>query len=52
MLEQQDDIVNKVFFEKYKAIKKIGSGSFGQVYQGINIKNQESIAIKIVITYL
>ncbi len=48
MLEQQDEIVNKVFFEKYKAIKKVGSGSFGQVYQGVNIKNQELIAIKFV----
>ena len=52
MLEQQDDIVNKVFFEKYKAVKKVGSGSFGQVYQGVNIKNQESIAIKFVNQFL
>lgn len=51
MLKQQDNIADKVYFEKYKADKKIGKGSFGQVYQGINTKNQQVIALKFVIKY-
>jgi serine/threonine protein kinase len=45
---EDDDIINKTFFEKYKVIKKLGQGSFGQVYSGTNIKNEETIALKFV----
>ena len=43
-----DSITNQIFFDKYKALKKLGQGSFGQVFQGQNIKTQELSAIKIV----
>jgi serine/threonine protein kinase len=43
-----DQIVNSIFFEKYKAIRKLGQGSFGQVYLGVNLKTNENIAIKFV----
>jgi serine/threonine protein kinase len=43
-----NDIIGRVFFNKFKVVKKIGQGSFGQVYQGYNIKNDESVALKFV----
>jgi serine/threonine protein kinase len=45
---EEDEIMNKIFFEKYKVIKKLGQGSFGQVFLGSNIKNEDSIALKFV----
>ena len=30
----------------YKVQRKLGKGSFGTLYQGINIKNKEMVAIK------
>lgn len=32
---------------KYKILEKIGSGSFGTIYKGENIRNQELVAIKV-----
>lgn len=32
---------------KYKAIRKIGSGSFGEIYTGINTTNGEEVALKL-----
>lgn len=31
---------------KYKLIRKIGSGSFGDIYLAINITNGEEVAVK------
>jgi serine/threonine protein kinase len=31
---------------KYKIIKQIGSGSFGSIFEGINIRTSEKVAIK------
>ena len=32
---------------KYKIIKQIGSGSFGSIFEGINIRTNEKVAIKV-----
>jgi serine/threonine protein kinase len=37
----------KMIANKYQLIKKIGSGNFGSIYKGINIRTNENVAIKI-----
>lgn len=31
-----DEILNYVYFDRYKPEKKIGQGSFGKIYEGKN----------------
>ena len=44
---QKDPNINEIFFKKYKVIKKIAEGSFGSIYEGINIMTNIHIAIKL-----
>ena len=37
---------NEILFKKYKVIKKLGSGSFGDIYLGISLLNNSYVAIK------
>jgi len=46
--KNKNDILGKVFFGKFEALKKIGQGSFGQVYEGINNTTNEKVAMKFV----
>jgi serine/threonine protein kinase len=38
-----NDLINK----KYRIVTKIGGGSFGSIYEGINIRTDEQVAIKV-----
>lgn len=46
--QNNSDIIGRIYFNKFKVTKKIGQGSFGQVYEGINTKNNEPVALKFV----
>lgn len=37
-----------IIANRFKIVKKIGSGSFGKCYQGLDMLSNEKIAIKIV----
>ena len=40
-------LIGKILWDKYKITKKIGQGSFGKIFQGINLITEELYAIKI-----
>ena len=46
-ISNENKILSSTFFKKYKPLKIIGAGTFSVVYEGINIKNNERIALKI-----
>ena len=44
---KSESLINKIFFEKYRVIKKIGQGSFGRIYTCQNIVSNELYAMKV-----
>ena len=46
-MSKQDPYINRLIFSKYLIRKKIGKGSFGIVYQGLNTSTNEKIALKV-----
>lgn len=36
-----------IILNKYKIINKVGNGSFGEIYKGINIRTKTNVAIKV-----
>ena len=46
-MKMEEKIDNKLIFSKYKILKILGKGSFGLVYKGNNIINEEKVAIKV-----
>ena len=47
MSSKHDPYINKLVFSKYLIRKKVGKGSFGTVYQGVNTTTNEKIALKV-----
>ena len=45
--ENQNLILSSIFFKKYKPIRKIGQGSFSNIYEGENIITGEKVSIKL-----
>ena len=45
--EEEDVFIGKLFFNKYKLIKKLGQGSFGSIYEGQSIYSNKLYAVKI-----
>ena len=41
------NLYDNIFFKKFKVQQAIGVGTFGAVFEGINITNQQKVAIKI-----
>ena len=46
--KQADDFTRRLFFNKYRPVKKLGEGSFGKIYSAVNINNQQKFALKMV----
>ena len=46
-MSKHDPYINKLIFTKYLIRKKVGKGSFGTVYQGVNVSTNEKIALKV-----
>ena len=46
-MEDHENLLTKLFFGKYKIIHLIAKGSFGEVYLGYNILNNQLYALKI-----
>ena len=47
--KENKNSLDRLFFNKYKPIKKLGEGSFGKIYSAVNINNQQQFALKMVI---
>ena len=45
---REDKNLGRILFKHYKLKKKIGEGSFGRIYVGVNIDTKEEYAIKLV----
>jgi serine/threonine protein kinase len=41
-----DNLLNNIYFHKYKPVKKLGEGSFGLIFQAENIQDNEVYALK------
>ena len=46
--KQTDEFTRRLFFNKYRPVKKLGEGSFGKIYSAVNINNNQNFALKMV----
>ena len=47
MNQKSESLINQIFFDKYKVIRKIGQGSFGRIYTCQDIISNEFYAMKV-----
>ena len=40
------DIMDRIFFNKYKPLTRLGEGSFGKVFSALNMETNEKFALK------
>ena len=45
--EEDKKILSSIFFKKYKPIELISHGNYNYIYKGINIENNEDVALKL-----
>ena len=50
--KQNDEFCKRLFFNKYRPVKKLGEGSFGKIYSAVNINTNQKFALKMVKKYL
>ena len=48
LLEEDFEKMEHVIGGKFKLGRKIGSGSFGELYLGVNVQSGEEVAVKLV----
>ena len=41
--KENKNSLDRLFFNKYKPIKKLGEGSFGKIYMAQNINTKENV---------
>ena len=46
--KQSDEFCKRLFFNKYRPVKKLGEGSFGKIYSAVNINTNQKFALKMV----
>ena len=46
--KQTDEFCKRLFFNKYRPVKKLGEGSFGKIYSAVNINTNQKFALKMV----
>jgi serine/threonine protein kinase len=46
--KEDEDFSRRLFFNKYRPVKKLGEGSFGKIYSAVNINDQQKFALKMV----
>ena len=46
--KQTDEFCKRLFFNKYRPVKRLGEGSFGKIYSAVNINTNQKFALKMV----